>query len=85
MDPDRLVKAYNAGKSISHEEQLKEKRETRAGFPRECDGRQSAWVQFQAQTSWSYLNERERGGRLHPLLSSYRQMAEPEYTRMSPL
>lgn len=66
MDPDRLVKAYNAGKSISKQGTAEGKKETRAQDLRVGWETKRLGFQFQAQDLVLILNERERGGRHNP-------------------
>lgn len=69
------------GKAFPSREQLKEKRETRAQDSRESVmGDKVLGFEFQAQTSGLDFEWEGEGWKAAPLLSSYRQMAEPEYT-----
>ena len=70
------------GKAFPSREQLKEKRETRAQDSRESVMGDKAMLgfKFQAQTSGLDFEWEGEGWKAAPLLSSYRQMAETEYT-----
>lgn len=70
------------GKAFPSREQLKDKWKTRAQVSRESVMGDKAMLgfKFQAQTSGLDFEWEGEGWKAAPLLSSYRQMAEPEYT-----